>query len=63
VCCLAEFLTHAPCLAKVKDGLERCDRTFNQKVREGTKKMEEQGMKQTKDVSPENDREGRTVCW
>jgi hypothetical protein len=63
VCCLAEYLTHAPCLAKIEGDLEHCGRSYKQKFSEVQAKMEEQNMKPTKEMWPQNDSEFRAVCW
>jgi hypothetical protein len=63
VCCLAEFLTHAPCLTQIKDDIQHCDRTFKQKFGEVYAKMEDLYMKPTNQIWPQNDSERRAACW
>jgi hypothetical protein len=63
VCRLAEYLTHAPCLAKVKGDLEHCGRTYKQKFSEIHAKMEEKHLKPINEMWPQNDSEIRGVCW
>jgi hypothetical protein len=59
VCCLAEFLTHVPCLTQVKDNLEHCLSKFDQRKEELVAIMEEQNMKPTNEI----DSVRRAHCW
>jgi hypothetical protein len=54
VCRFAEYKIHAPCLAKVKDGLEHCADKFYQKNKGFTEKIIQQKKKPKNQMSVEN---------
>jgi hypothetical protein len=62
VCCLAELLTHAPCLTQINDDHDHCVRKYHQRKAELQAIKAKQNMKPTNEMSPEND-ELRAACW